>query len=147
MSAAWDDAEEQPSILGKEVSGQRGAGCVRHTSTAEDGLESHSGVGTRVEGPSAGGGEGTKSGKYKGQEITHPHPSSPKYDKENFLLFTSICIVVFGGRVPFRVGARRAEGVGVGFSPPTNPIENQTSHHPRHRPARAGHWPRYRFAR
>jgi hypothetical protein len=46
MSAARDHAEKQPSILGEEVSGQRGAGCVRHTSIAEDGLESHSGVGT-----------------------------------------------------------------------------------------------------
>jgi hypothetical protein len=57
MSATWDDAEEQPSILGEEVRGQCGARQAGDTSTTEDGLAGGAGVGTRVEGPSAGGGE------------------------------------------------------------------------------------------
>lgn len=66
MSAAWDDAKKQPSILGGEVTGEQGARQAGDTSIAEDGLESSAGVGTRVEGPSTGGGEGEEGVKRDG---------------------------------------------------------------------------------
>jgi hypothetical protein len=42
-------------ILGGEIAGKQGARQTGKPSIAEDGLESDQGVGTRVEGPSAGG--------------------------------------------------------------------------------------------
>jgi len=71
MSAAWEHAfasEEQQSILGGEVTGEQGARQTGDTSTAADGLESGARVGTRVEGPSAGGGEGEAGAKHDGHE-------------------------------------------------------------------------------
>jgi hypothetical protein len=54
--------------LGEEVRGQRGAGQAGDTSIAEDGLESSAGMGTRVEGPNAGGDEGEEGVKHEGHK-------------------------------------------------------------------------------
>jgi hypothetical protein len=43
------------------------------------------------------------------------HPASPKSDNGYFESAFRLYLVVFGGRVPFRVGARRAEGVALKF--------------------------------
>lgn len=45
------------------------------------------------------------------QESTHPYPSSPKSDDENFESACSPSLVVFGG------GARSAEGAELPISP------------------------------